>query len=374
MTDKKLNQLQKSIVVCTAMLMLVAGCTSPGPAPVSEARPSGAAKPPSTTPSIAAPTPGAIATPLGRPGDGPKIHTIQRGETIRSIAAKYGVDYRELAAWNNLENPGLIRVGDTLRVTRPDGQTVVGTSAAAVMPGAPDTAGPAEAVTTPLIFTPPPAPASPNTAVPPPTLTQPPLLTPAPNANVKTEPRAAKVPYSDSAYARMLADAGAATVTAPPPVAVATPVPVPATAPGASNVPTVPVPTPAPPASTAAGDMPDWAWPVKGNIIAKFTESNKGIDIAGTKGTPVLAAATGKVIYNESGFRGYGRLIIVKHNENWLSAYAHNDKVLVKKDEDIKKGQKIAEMGSSDTDRVKLHFEIRKQGKPVDPLKYLPAQ
>ena len=86
----------------------------------------------------------------------------------------------------------------------------------------------------------------------------------------------------------------------------------------------------------------------------------------------MLAAAPGTVIYNKSGFRGYGRLIIIKHSENWLSAYAHNEKVLVKEEEVVKKGQKIAEMGSSDTDAVKLHFEIRKNGVPVDPIKFLP--
>lgn len=127
---------------------------------------------------------------------------------------------------------------------------------------------------------------------------------------------------------------------------------------------------PATPSGTPSA--PAWAWPVKGNVIAKFTEVNKGIDIAGTKGTPVLAAESGKVIYNEAGMRGYGRLIIIKHSDEWLSAYAHNDKVLVKQNQDVKKGEKIAEMGASDADRVKLHFEIRRQGKPVDPLKYLP--
>lgn len=364
----------KQIFACVLIAGVVAGCASSRPAPVTEARPAETVAPPKpavpTTPPAASvpPPPGAVATPLGKPGDGAKVHVIQRGETMRSIANQYGLDYRELAAWNNIENPALIRVGDTLRLSKPDGQTVTG---APVVPGS-DTSMPSaatEAVATPLILTPPPAPERASALA-------------TPSATLKTEPRAAKVPYTDQAYARMLAESGAAQgVTAPVLSATPTPAPPvvtpPATAsstPGASTA-VPPVSVPASPATpSTAGDAPDWAWPVKGNIIAKFTESNKGIDIAGTKGTPVLAAAPGKVIYNESGFRGYGRLIIIKHNENWLSAYAHNDKVLVKKDEDIKKGQKIAEMGSSDTDRVKLHFEIRKQGKPVDPLKYLPAQ
>jgi lipoprotein NlpD len=360
----------KRLFTCLAIASVVAGCAASRPAPVTEARPTDVATTPPaipTPPPVVVP-PGAIATPLGKPGEGTKVHVIQRGETMRSIATLHGLDYRELAAWNNIENPAVIRVGDTLRLSRPDGQTVTG---APIVPG--DTSMPSsatEVVATPLVLTPPPAPDRASVLAP-------------PSATLKTEPRAAKVPYSDQAYARMLAEAGqgvaapvlSATPTTPPAVSPSvSPPAIPSASPGASvAVPPASVPA-SPSPSSASGDTPDWAWPVKGNIIAKFTESNKGIDIAGTKGTPILAAAPGKVIYNESGFRGYGRLIIIKHNDNWLSAYAHNDKVLVKKDEDIKKGQKIAEMGASDTDRVKLHFEIRKQGKPVDPLKYLPAQ
>ena len=99
---------------------------------------------------------------------------------------------------------------------------------------------------------------------------------------------------------------------------------------------------------------------------------NKGVDISGTKGTAILASSAGKVVYSGAGLRGYGRLVIIKHNATWLSAYAHNEKILVAEGEEVKKGQKVAEMGSSDADQVKLHFEIRKQGKPVDPMKFLP--
>jgi lipoprotein NlpD len=97
------------------------------------------------------------------------------------------------------------------------------------------------------------------------------------------------------------------------------------------------------------------------------------MDISGSLGLPVLAAANGKVVYSGTGLRGYGKLVIIKHNNTYLSAYAHNQNILVKEGEEVKKGQKIAEMGSTDTEQVKLHFEIRKQGKPVDPSKYLPA-
>ena len=114
-------------------------------------------------------------------------------------------------------------------------------------------------------------------------------------------------------------------------------------------------------------------WPVSGQVIDAFDETrNKGLGIAGRLGESVLAAADGRVVYAGAGLRGYGNLVILKHNNTYLTAYAHNQALLVKEDQTVRKGQKIAEMGSSDTDRVKLHFEVRRQGKPVDPAKYLP--
>ena len=116
-------------------------------------------------------------------------------------------------------------------------------------------------------------------------------------------------------------------------------------------------------------------WPASGSLVAGFDEArNKGYDIAGKAGDPVLAAADGRVVYAGAGLRGYGNLVILKHNNTYLTAYAHNQTLLVKEDQSVRRGQKIAEMGSSDTDRVKLHFEIRRQGKPVDPSRYLPAR
>jgi lipoprotein NlpD len=115
-------------------------------------------------------------------------------------------------------------------------------------------------------------------------------------------------------------------------------------------------------------------WPARGNLVGSFDESkNKGLDIGGKVGDPVLASADGRVVYAGAGLRGYGNLIILKHNNTFLTAYAHNQTLLVKEDQVIKRGQKIAEMGNSDADQVKLHFEIRRQGKPVDPAKYLAA-
>ena len=128
------------------------------------------------------------------------------------------------------------------------------------------------------------------------------------------------------------------------------------------------------PAATADDDIA-WIWPTTGTVLAGFDEAkNKGLDIGGAPGTSVVAAADGRVVYVGAGLRGYGNLIILKHNNTYLTAYAHNQTLLVKEDQSVRKGQKIAEMGSSDTDRVKLHFEVRRQGKPVDPAKYLPPR
>lgn len=131
----------------------------------------------------------------------------------------------------------------------------------------------------------------------------------------------------------------------------------------------------APAALSGSDEDVGWIWPAQGTLIAGFDEAkNKGLDISGKAGDAVVASADGRVVYSGAGLRGYGNLIILKHNNTFLTAYAHNKTLLVKEDQTVKKGQKIAEMGNSDSERVKLHFEIRRQGKPVDPVKYLPAR
>ena len=264
-------------------------------------------------------------------------HTVARGETLYSIALDAGLDYRELAAWNNIVNPASLKVGQVLVMAAP------ATGAPASAPAA--TPAPTGPVATPLVTAGPPIEARPN----------------ANTDKTKVEPRAQKLPYSDKALAELsVGDAPATGETAPAPNGIGGIAPaVPSTPPAAK------------PGGTDKEDI-DWVWPVKGKVIAPFTESSKGVDIAGKKGTPVRAAAAGRVIYADHNLRGYGNLIIIRHNDTWLSAYAHNDKLLVKEQDEVKKGQKIAEMGSSDTDQVKLHFEIRRQGKPVDPQKFLP--
>jgi lipoprotein NlpD len=311
-----------------SIAFILASCAASRSAPVSDARPP-AGKPETAAPA-ANPADSAAAAEAAKPADSPRVHVVQRSETLYSIAFQNGLDVRELAAWNNIVNPAVIRVGDTLRLSAPPSATA---ASAQPQPGQP--------VASPLVYT------SANAPLP----EGSPLTN---SAQMKIEPKAGRVPYSDAAYAKLSGDAGAGINGAAPAVAL----------PSASAT--------AKPGGN--GDSIAWSWPVKGKVLSAFTEASKGIDIAGSRGAPVFAAAAGKVIHSSSVIRGYGRLIIIKHSDTWLSAYAYNEKLLVNEGQEISKGQKIAEMGSSDTDAVKLHFEIRSKGKPVDPLKFLPPQ
>ncbi len=263
-------------------LAMLAGCStsSTQPAPVEDRGATMAA--PRVDPAT---LPG--AENAGKPG----FYTVRPGDTLMKIATEVNRPWRDIARWNNLDNPNVIEVGQVLRVVAPAG---------------------AEA------------------------------------------PRAAATP----AAAAPKPSAPVATQTTPTATAA-----VPAAAPAAAAAP------------SAGADDIDFIWPASGPTIAGFDEAkNKGLGIGGKAGDPVLAAADGRVVYAGAGLRGYGNLIILKHNNTFLTAYAHNQTLLVKEDQNVKKGQKIAEMGSTDADRVKLHFEIRRAGKPVDPARYLPAR
>jgi lipoprotein NlpD len=238
--------------------------------------------------------------------------------------------------------------------------------------------------------------------------------TPAPAAGgVRTQPKGVKRPYTPSALAELKAAEGAVAGAGPStgagasggaapgaasagalPAAAATvppgaPAPSPAATPPATTppTPTPPVATtapapggpPAPASGVSSGDAPagkvNFAWPAKGRVIAGFSEPRSmGLSIAGTPGDPVAAAADGRVIFSGPGPRGYGNLIIVKHDAETLSVYAHNRALLVKEGQAVKQGQTIAELGDTGTDRPRLHFEIRRNGRPVDPLKLLPPR
>jgi lipoprotein NlpD len=290
----------------------------------------------------------------------PDLYTVKRGDTLYSIGLEHGYDYKEIAQANNIPPPFTIFVGQQLKL-KPN--------PASVAPSAPATES-ADVVITPLDLSGSTIEAAPadvgsasSQAAEPASM---PLI---------SGPIALREPYSELALNAPIIEPKAATPTpAAPASATATPTTtaVPASAPptAATVKPEIIAPTTT---ATAAGIT--WSWPTTGNVLAGFNEGGnaKGIDIGGTTGQPILAAAPGKVIYSGSDLRGYGKLVIVKHNDDLLSVYAHNSKILVKEGESVVRGQKIAEMGNTDTDRTKLHFEIRRQGKSVDPSSYLPA-
>jgi lipoprotein NlpD len=280
------------------LLLGLAACTAPGPAPVSDRNVTRTAVKPEArvTPQIASSTNG--------------LHTVQRGDTLYAIAFANGLDYREIAIWNQLDSADLILVGQVLRLTPPPGGVEIK-----------------------------PLDDEPLNARP---LAEPPVL---------REPQAVLLAYSDANWAEVSAVREA----------VAVPPPAPSVAP--------------PPAVSASAAVDSWLWPVDGTLAGRFgAAGGKGIDIVGSRNMPVKAVAPGKVVYSGSGLRGYGRLLIVKHAGEFLSAYAHNETILVKEGDTVAAGQKIALMGDSDSDRVKLHFEIRRYGKPLDPLNYLPER
>jgi lipoprotein NlpD len=327
------------------------------------------------------------AKPSRKRGDErPESYVVQRGDTLFGIALDFGFDYRELAAWNDLPDPGRIFAGQRLRLTPPakeasvEKDIAVPQDAASAKDPVPDVkplAAPSPVAGDAL-----PKPGDTPTDVAP---NKPVTATSA--VPVFTEPRALTQPYSDQALARMTRpgapvvasirvpaapDPKANAADAKPPAADARPAP-------AESKPAAAKPTERPDADkdspAAEDDSIDWSWPVRGDLLYRFGESGrlKGVGIAGRSGQPIAAAAAGRVVYSGSGLRGYGRLVIVKHNETYLSVYAHNSALAVKEGDVVKRGQKIAEMGDSDATRVGLHFEIRRFGKPLDPLGRLPG-
>lgn len=313
------------LALLAALPALITACTTtprqPAPVvdrPVTIAKPADAPKP--VLPAVA---PAPVPKPVER-----GYYAVRKGDTLIQIALDFGQNYRDLVAWNNLSNPNDIKVDQVLRVAPPEGGAQIG--------GVNTSSG---VETRPLT-----APSGAAAGVP-----------------AKTAPKGDKRPYSDAALVELQKPDAAAVA---PPVAKIEP------SRPADKMPEVqPVPAPAPDEESIS-----WIWPAEGKVVGQFSESKRGIDIAGKMGQPVLAAGSGKVLYAGSGIRGYGNLVIVKHSNNLLSAYAHNKTIFVKEDQTVTKGQKIAEMGNSDSDEVKLHFEIRQQGKPVDPSKFLPSR
>jgi lipoprotein NlpD len=280
----------------------------------------------------------------------PEFYTVRKGDTLYSVALDNGQDYKDVAAWNGLTDANMIRVDQQLRVRPP--------------PGWKDPAEDEGAVVARAVDSPPEIPAKP-------------LEAPV----VKKAPKALKVRYSEQALAQMRgavpkpAPEPAARPASPPPSGQAAPQAAPSTARAKPVTSQPPASAASAPAAATAGGIA-WAWPARGALLQAFNQgpNPKGIAIAGEAGQPVLASAAGRVVYSGSGLRGYGKLVIIKHDATYLSVYAHNRELRVKEGERVAAGQAIAEMGSFDAERTGLHFEIRRLGKPVDPLQYLPAR
>jgi|SRR5688572_3165621 lipoprotein NlpD len=286
-------------VVCVAIAQ-AAGCATGTGAPVFD-------RTRDARPAPGKPAPAVSAAP--RPGDTrPGFHVVGKGDTLYSIALDNGLDYRELAQWNGIADPGVIRIGQQLRLRPPDSvaaplRTTPGVEARSLGEG------------------------------------------PAAGGSVKTQPTAVRAPYSDQTYKQL---------------AIAKPDP--ASKPD--------------PRAAAGEDGIQWAWPVSGKVVNSFNGTTvKGIGIAGKLGQPVLASAPGRIIFSgtATGTLGrLGKLVVIKHNDTFVSVYAYNRELLVKEGQNVARGQRIAEMGTADADQVKLHFEIRQFGKPMDPIKLLP--
>jgi len=306
-----------AVLACASL----AGCAGPYRAPVVErtvGRPS-AAKP--------------AAPPAEQRAEN---YTVKRGDTLYSIALDNGLDYRELAAWNNITDPAAIRVGLVLRM-RPPGPAVTAQPQAGA-PGQPEAGVQVQPASVPGSVEARSLGADPRGG------TEPPRA----GGDLKTGPKAMKLPYSEENLAMLLRQSPPKPETAPESL-------------------------PPQPGAEDGQDTVAWMWPATGRVLAGFSEpTNKGVDILGKVGDPVFASASGRVIFSGAGLRGYGKLVIIKHNQTYLSAYAHNSNVLVKEGQNVVRGQKIAEIGNTDSSQAKLHFEIRRLGKPVDPLKFLP--
>ncbi len=320
-------------IAIALLATLLAACESNPPAPVIDRAPqSSKPAPPATKPTAAKPATGKDWRP--------DSYIVKKGDTLFSIGLEFGYDYKEIAAANSITEPFPIKIGQKLSFASLNAKAAPAETkpvaaenddGVVVSPIKIDSAAAATATATKPI---------------------PSAVTP-----ILSEPKAVREPYSLEAFNRK---AVVIKVTEAKPTEV-------------KPTETKPADTKPADAKPAEDENLPWAWPTQGKVVANFNEaSNKGVDIAGSLGQSINAAAGGKVIYAGSDLRGYGKLVIIKHNKTFLSVYAHNSKIIAKEGQSVTAGQKIAEMGNTDTNAVKLHFEIRHQGKSVDPAKYLP--
>ncbi len=325
-------------------ILLLGGCASKNPAPVYEIKDSLVVK--------EQPEP---------KRQRPQQYRIRKGDTLVSIALEYGLDYKELALWNGIANPNSIQADSILRLSPPANAPTV--AAVPTQKTAPIKPATQSSQSTELTKTPTLTP-TPKSEIIGGTTTEAPVV--SEQSLIKTAPIATKYPYS----AKRLKALQTAHASQQVPSAVKKPEPIKPNKPAEAS--STALTTPAALKKSRRRFDVDWSWPAAGKVILKFSESSKGLDIAGKKGDGVYAAASGKVVYVGTGVKSYGRLIILKHKNDYLSAYAHNEKILVKEGQSITRGQPIAIIGDSGTDNVMLHLEIRKAGKPFDPLQVLP--
>ncbi|MDI1362139.1 peptidoglycan DD-metalloendopeptidase family protein [Methylotenera sp.] len=337
----------------------LAGCSSTPPAPVIDRLPTSK---PSATNNVN--TAKKTNRPTYKTGDWrPDTYVVKKGDTLFSIGLEFGYYYKDIAQANNISAPYNINVGQTLKFNAlKDKSATVETKPVSTTTN--------DGVEISPI----------NTEASSSTTTTTSAVIKAPIIVAITEPKAMREPYSEEALKKPLPVAKTIEKTAdkgtekPVDKAVTTtPTTKPVVASTSDTKPSAEVkPNSDVKSSVDSSEDIDWAWPTKGKVVANFNEaSNKGLDIGGSTGQAITAAASGKVIYSGSDLRGYGKLVIIKHNANYLSVYAHNSLILVKEGQQVSRGQKIAEMGNTDSNSVKLHFEIRRQGKSVDPSKYL---
>lgn len=292
-------------IMAAALALLLCACASP-PAPVEErsARPGG--------------------YQLNEQGQ----YRVQRGDTLYSIAFRFGLDWKDVAGWNGIGRPYTIYPGQELRLTAPAGRTTAQTETETRAAGRP------------------------------------------PSATTRSTTGSTMQPAQETQPASSTASNTVPSTAPPPANTSSTPTPA-APARSASSA------TTAPPPSGPLRDPDRWLWPTEGQVISRFSPDDparKGIDIAGREGQDVLASAAGDVVYSGSGLIGFGELIIIKHSDSMLTAYAHNRRRLVQEGERVAAGSRIAEMGQNDKEKTMLHFELRIDGRPVDPLKYLPPR
>jgi lipoprotein NlpD len=324
----------KSVFFIGLLALLIVGCASHTPAPVINRSPQ------------------ATAVSTNNKGHDwrPSTYTVKKGDTLYSIGLEYGYDYREIADANNIYDPYTIKIGQTLNFSSLNKETANNVKPTAYENESGVIISPIDVDTTTI---------EQRTETAASSVTIPRLVA----------PKAVREPYSKEAFNRVEAPE-------PPP----TKVTIAKTEASTATQTTEMQPTANPVSENVQGKMASsvlegikWSWPTQGKVSATFNAANnKGIDIVGQEGQPITAAADGKVIYTGSDLRGYGKLVIIKHSNTLLSVYAHNSKINIKEGQLVKAGQKIAEMGNTDTDKTKLHFEIRQKGQSVDPALFLP--